>query len=100
MRAGQGWRGEVWAMGEISFGLGREIGPKAQFLILFFFSFILSFPNLKLQFKFKSCLNFSFPNISNKNPNMKITPIIYLFIYLFIIFLFSFPPFSHFQIPN
>jgi hypothetical protein len=60
-----------------------RLGPKRmlEFLFfLFFFPFILYFPNLKLYFKFKSCLNFSFPNISNKNPNMKVTPYIYLFI--------------------
>jgi hypothetical protein len=92
---------DAWA------GRGR-LGPKRrlEFLFFSFFSFLLlsfivyilffsffSFlllANLKLYFKFKSCLNLSFLNISNKNPNRKVTPLIYLFIYLFIHNIFIF----------
>jgi hypothetical protein len=59
-------------------GISTEVRFRWAFFFLCFLFLFLSFPNLKLQFNFKSCLNFNFPNISNKNPNMKITPIIYL----------------------
>jgi hypothetical protein len=62
-------------------GFGPEMVVSAQggdSLFLLFFCIFLSFPSLNPNSNFKSRLNFSFPTISNTNPNMMITPIIYL----------------------
>jgi hypothetical protein len=73
---------EAQWMGRARRGFGPEMVVSAQggdspFLLLFFCIF-LSFPSLNPNSNFKSRLNFSFPTISNTNPNTMITPIIYL----------------------
>ena len=53
----------------IQFWAKQENRAHSSVSYFFFFPFIHSFPNLKLQFKFKSGLNIGFLNIPNKNPN-------------------------------
>jgi hypothetical protein len=67
VEAGRGESGE-----EEKEEMGHGKKKSAQWLVcpisfIFIFLFLISFTNLKLQIQiFKSCLNFSFPNISNK----------------------------------
>jgi hypothetical protein len=73
---------EAQWMGRARRGFGPEMvvsaeGGDSLFLLLFFCIF-LSFPSLNPNSNFKSRLNFSFSTISNTNPNVMITPIIYL----------------------